>query len=265
MNKPADRPRLSPRAAFVTDDPAEALAHFSPIAAEIAEPSPINGDLGVARHNLDRSLATLEPVRDAVASTPGVDLADFDELPTLWLATRAAADAVPLTVSDGEVRAVDREVTPMRGAALSYLDAAAFVGLVPAGEVRAIRKGSGMVDRANDCVAIASMFQRHATTLDGRHPFTPDFLDGLREKGLWLLRNVTPERAIRSPMERSPRALERDRLAALLATRYERLRAALGLHLGLRDLDSKAPKLFSRKRSRRAIAAAKPTQKPAEG
>lgn len=260
MKKSTDRscPSAAAPVAFVTDDPAAALAHFADEAEVVApdDAPTFTGDLDVARHNIDRTLTYVGPHRAAVAAVGTVSLAEVDELPTLWLAARTAASAVAKpTPSDRAVNDAISWAAPRRAAALSYLDAAVFVELVPAGEVRAIRAGKGAIDIANDCVAIYGLFQRHGESLDGKHPFSDEWLGELLERGRWLQQKLKPTDAVTAPTERRADALLRDRLAVMLSRRYDALRAALGTVVGLRELDRVAPKLYSARRPKRAKTA----------
>ena len=262
MNK---RTVCTPRAAFFfTDDPAEALEHFRAQAEAIPqdEAPPQRVDLDLARHNLDAGLAAVEPHR---ATLPDrlldIDVPSLWELPSLWKAAKLASMAVPLAVSTGEIDATTRELSPLREAALLYLEGAALLGHVPEGRVRAIREGSGPLDFANDCVAIAHLFRESADALDGRHLFTAEQLETLWRKGSWLVDHITPQGAPRR-RARSAEGLLRDRLVKMLIDRHERLRALGGVLFGMKGVDEKVPPLFSRMRNA-ATEAEEAEEKPA--
>lgn len=233
---------------FTTHDPRAALAHFRPLAESIAEDDapPFRGDVNVARCNITRGLAALEPFRDSLAGRVGaIDVARLWELPALCLATTLAVDLVANPVSAGEIAATDRELIPLRESALLYLECVELLGIVPAGRAAAIREGAGLLDRGRDCVALSQTFAEHDAALKGRHPFTAAQLDTLSEKGAWLVANVTP-RGVARVRARTEEGLLRDRLGRLLSDRYDEARAVGAVAFGLRDLDAKVPPLFSR-------------------
>lgn len=258
----------TPRAAtFVTDDPAAALAHFRPQAEAIAEGDapPLRVDLDLARYNIEVALTAFEPHRATLPDRlVDIDVASLWELPALWKATKLAATAVPKPVSTGEIDATFRELTPLREAALLYLESAALLGIVPTGRVQAIREGRGILDHANDCVAIAHVFREYDDALAGRHLFSDAQLDTLWRKGSWLVDNITPKGAPRT-RARTTEGLLRDRLGKMLVDRYERLRALGGVLFGMKSVDAKVPPLFSRVRDASVEdEGEKPAEKPTD-
>ena len=69
------------------------------------------------------------------------------------------------------------------------------LGLIPAKQVQDIRSGKGALDAAHDGVSLGKLYQTHAATLAGKHPFSSQQLDEIITLGERLTRQVTPEHA----------------------------------------------------------------------
>ena len=151
---------------------------------------------------------------------PQIDPGGLGELPALARGFEYAEKLIPKDTSDGSLDDALAEIGPIRQAALAYLDAAAFCGLLEAGRVRKIRAGRGKLDIASDAVAIAGLFEEAKDALAGKHPFTDDQLATLRDCGGWLAGRLKPSGAVRDPKGRSSAALVKDRFAKLIEDDY---------------------------------------------
>ncbi len=253
------------KAAFHSDNQAEAFAYFVPLAEQIAPealpPSP--GKYGLLRTNLAEALDLLVPHLPRVAARM-VDppLREVFELPALALALTFAAARVPVRAySEGEIAAARAELGPLREVTLNYLEVAAHptVKLVPETRVRAVRAGKGPIDTAQDGVTIAGLFAEYADVLEGKHPFTPAQLSRLEEIGGMLVQTLRPSGAV-APASASPHdsARLRDQLEALLAARYEQLRLCAAVAFGASNAQQRIPALRRAAPPSRAPADATP-------
>jgi hypothetical protein len=232
-------------------EPKGAYDHFLPRAMALpAKDVPVaRGAASIARSNVDRAFKALEPhLAELPAVAPKIDLACLTSLPALARGFEHAERLIPKDASDGSIDAALAAVSPIRQAALAYLEAAAFCGLVDPGLVRKIRAGRGKLDRAGDAVAIASVFEEKKGALAGKHPFTAAQLATLRDKGGWLLDRLKPSGAVRDPKGRAPAALVKDRFARLVEDDYaELLKAAVAIW-GVDGYREKVPALYSMER-----------------
>lgn len=245
--------------AFHTTEPARAFAHFRREAEDVDIPDGyvFRQDVAVALRNVDRAMAVMaDRLPEVARALPGADVVALAELPALALAAVHAHDRVPAYApSTREIDAALSVVRPLRAAALTFLEVAADLGLVPAGRVRAIREGSGKLDEARDCVAIVAVFEEHRDALAGKHPFTEAQFKTLAHRGAWLVQNVTPARALAAPSpRRGAESVERDRIVRLLEDRYDQLRTAAVVCFGIREVDAKVPPLWSSTRASTAPA-----------
>ena len=218
-----------------------------------------HGSASIARTNVDKAAKAMASYLAGLPEiAPQIDPVRLTELPALVRGFEYAEKLVPKATSDGSIDGALAEVGPIRQAALAYLDAAAFCGLLDAGRVRKIRAGHGKLDIASDAVAIAGLFDEAKAALAGKHPFTDDQLATLRERGGWLADRLKRSGAVRDPKGRSAAALVKDRFAKLLDDDYaELLKAAVAIW-GVDDYRAHVPALYSRER-------AAPVKKPPAG
>ena len=266
ISKTPKAPKKTPKppAPFTTSDGHAAFEHFVPVVSAFAAadvPVARGKDPSLAQHNVGVGCDVMAPHLDAVASKlpGGVTVTELRELPTLMLALVYARGRVGHAPPSGiEERLA--QVSAPRDQTLRYLEVAADRGLVPAGRVEAIRAGTGKLDKARDCVAIAGMFAEYAATLAGKHPFSAAELDLLATHGAWLVAHLKPVGA-KDPFERAPEALLVDRFWKEVERRYDALRlAAAHVFGGLGGVDSHMPMLMTRARVKaKAPAAAGPT------
>lgn len=240
--------------AFRTTDSARAFAHFLPLAdgVVLADGVAFRQNVAVAHHNVLRAMSVMTArLPDVARQLTAVDVVALAELPALALAVVHATDRIPAVVpSAREIDAALASIRPLRVAALAYLDCAVALELVPAGRVRAIRRGSGRLDEARDAVALVALFREFDGALAGKHPFAAAHFKALAEKGAWLVQAIKPAKGVPvTPSGRTPEALDRDRLVRLLESRYDGLRTAGVVCFGIRDVDAKVPPLWSAART----------------
>jgi hypothetical protein len=243
------KPKNKPAAPFVSEDSEACFHHFSKLVADLsrADLEVWNADPEIVRVNVVRGV---DAVRSHVAhiekALPLVSVANLLELPSLALALGFAADRVFAPASPQEIRARQRQLRPMRGMTLLYLEIAAELGLVPPDRVAAIRADRGAVDEARDAVAIVALFRERADVLKNRHPFTEEQLGQLAADGNWLLGQLVPKGAEPGKTEPREEALTRDRLWTELVRRYDNLYQAGVAVWGRRRVDQNIPSLHAR-------------------
>lgn len=80
----------------------------------------------------------------------------------------------------------------MRVLTLQFLEISAQLKLVPKAPVAKIRAGTGPLDGAQDGIAIAGMFHDYRAALEGKHPFSSEYLAAMAEHANWLVRQLKP-------------------------------------------------------------------------
>lgn len=261
-------PSVSASQIFTTSDANEAYRHFLPLVqaevpADRAEICRLSVDL--VRANVDRGVGAIRPhLGRVVEKLPLCPIDGMLELPSLALGLVAAAGRVVAAASEREIETRLEKFRPMRDLTLRQLEIFAELKLVPKQRVAAIRRGSGPVDSARDGVDIAGVFHELAETLDGKHPFSPDYLAAMAEHASWLLVQLKPRGAQQKPSERSSEAVVRDQFWTVVNQRYDHLREAGVAVFGLRQLDAHVPPIGARTPS---PSTAQPTvkTKPASG
>jgi len=265
--KATSKPKAAKKAAPAPLDPKKAYEHFLARAEALPAASvPVaRVEPAVARANVDRALKAIAPHLDGLpAIAPRIDPARLRDLPALARGLEYAERLVPKDGSDGAIEQALAEVGPARLAALAYLDAAVFCGLVDAGRVRAIREGKGKLDIAQDAVTIAGLFEDEAAALAGKHPFGAQQIATLRERGGWLVGVLKPSGAVRDPKGRHAAALVKDRFAKLLDEDYaELLKAAVAIW-GVDGFRARVPALQVRERRAPAKKTAEAGGEPRE-
>ncbi|XXY49771.1 hypothetical protein WME91_01275 [Sorangium sp. So ce269] len=202
---------------------------FAPQAAELPdrEVEVCRADVRIAFANVKRGVqaACADPARIRRA-LPELPLDDVLALPDLGRALIFAATRVTAKpASSGEIDAKLKVVTELREPMLTLAETLAKRGLLPKEVVVEIRAGTGKYDLASDGMALAHLYEEHAAALRGKHPFTQEELEQLREASEWLLDTLTPEGARRpAAKQRGEAEKMRDRLWTLLVRRYVDLR-----------------------------------------
>ncbi len=249
-SKPAADPIAAARkTAFTDQNPKKAFDHFHDAAKQVpTKDLPIfNGQPLVMRANVVQALDAIEPyLPKAIELLPTARLRDVFELPSLVMALDFAAQRVPTAkLSTGEIETLVREGTPWREVTLGYLEVVShpLVNLVPQDRVRAIRAGTGKIDKARDFVSIAGVFAEFESALAGKHPFDAAQLDRLATLGGALVQQLVPGNAPSPIAKRTPESIVRDQLAALVEDRYDHLQVIATVALGKRGADALLPAL----------------------
>jgi hypothetical protein len=244
--------RISSSKPFTTTDADVAYRHFlskaQTIPAESAEVCRAN--VQIARVNVDRGVAAIAPHIEIVRKKlPDCPIREVLELPALVLGLTVAAGRVMPQASEGEIDARLVKFRPMRELTLQLLEICAELKIVPKAPVVKIRAGKGPLDGAQDGIAIAGMFYDHRAALEGKHPFSPEYLVAMADHANWLVRQLKPTRALALSSEYSPEAIVRDQFWTMVTERHERLREAGVVIFGLKRLDELVPPLQARTQS----------------
>jgi hypothetical protein len=189
-------------AAFADETPAEAFAHFRPMAEKVptADLAIFTGQPLLLRANILTALAAVEPHLDAaVSALREPRLEEVFELPSLIMALEFSVGRVPVAkLSAGEIEKMLAEGAPWRELMLTFLEVAAhpLINLLPRERVAAVRAGKGKLDQAQDFVAIPGLLAEFGAALAGKHPFPPEKIDLLATLGGTLVKHVRPGNAI---------------------------------------------------------------------
>jgi len=202
----------------------------------------------ILRVHVTEALGVLGPVLGVAAERlKDAPLRGVLELPAVILGLGYAAGRVPAVgLSDGEIKAHQNELSPLRTDTLDYLEVAARSGqkLVPEGRVRAVREGTGALDAARDAVAISAIFEEFAEPLSGKHPFAPEQIQRVAYLGATLQQTLTPRGAVTTGSERPKEAVLRDQFAELVRRRYDDLELLATVALGLEAARAQIPALY---------------------
>ncbi|MFO0587437.1 MAG: hypothetical protein U0441_07855 [Polyangiaceae bacterium] len=261
---------------FLSEDSTTCLEHFSAIVANLPvnELEKFNADPNLVRKNVQRGVDAVQPHLDHVhKALPLLDTKRILELPSLILALAFHYNNMVVVADPNEVAERQARLRPVRRWTLTFLEIMAEMGKIPSKPIENIRADSGPVDEANDGIAIAAQFEKHATVLHNKHPFSPEMLKQLNEDGHYLARVLTPKGT--APEQKSngptPDQLLRDRLWTEVVARYDDLYQAGVAIWGRRGVDKHIPPLRARaqiksdKATDAAAPAADQATKPAGG
>ena len=207
--------------------------------------TPMRADLQLALFNVKRGVTSILEVSDRLARLPETVMSELAELPNVVHATiyadllirrRADPSGTPGLISHGH-RTRKRLLTFARGLAGS--------GLLSAERVAQITSGTGPINMAQDCLALARLYRENAAALAGKHPITDAELTDAATTGHALLDVLKPTRAIRMPKSFDPLTDDRDRLWTLVVRRHDALRRAATYLFGEAGLGSRVPPLLS--------------------
>jgi hypothetical protein len=165
------------------------------------------------------------------------------------------------TRSTGEISTLLDEGFRLRRIMLHAAQACGEADLVPAGEVEAIRRGTGRIDNVQDMVDLAAFYWRHAAALAGKTPVTDEMIARSAELGTLLTNALRPAGAAApaKPAEIKAAAERRDRIWTLLQRRYDLAWKAGAVLFGRHAVDDHVPPLLSRPVVRKPAPAATPT------
>lgn len=228
---------------------------YLPAAQAIADadvhPFRLDSDLAIV--NIETCMRVVAEHRaEIVVHFPRIDLAGLEALPEIALATKYAAQRVEQDVpAESDIMAKLSIARDLRAKLLSAAKSLAENELVPSAEVTVIAAGSGTRDRAEDCVALASLFRHHAQAIAGKHPISVATIDQAAEVGTWLMANLRPVNAPSDTHKSPSKTVEiRDRFVTMLVGRHHKLQV-IAHYFHPTDWEDRAPALGSRKASKK--------------
>ncbi|HEU4533903.1 MAG TPA: hypothetical protein VFS00_07280 [Polyangiaceae bacterium] len=232
-----------------------------------AEVERLSVDPAVAYHNVVAGVEAVLAREELVRKLPGVDAKELRSLPALCLGLAFATLQVDREGrSDGQTRALLREAASLRRTLMAGAEALAAAGLVPAAAVTKVREGRGPIDLADDCVALAALFRKHAPALRGKTAVTAALTKRAAELGTELRTRLKPGRTRRAGAKPGESEAElRDRFWTLLVRGHDKLWRAGAFAYGRREVDARVPPLGSQaasKGSKGSAPAPAPTPSP---
>ncbi len=213
----------------ISIDAQKAYEKFLPEALALAPAAitPYRLDPDLALVNVKTAHAAILPKKAEIPThLPKVDLAALLALPELAMAVKFAALCAEQTApSDKTVNDALAEARKLRRALLAVARGLAETGVVPQHEVEAIVSGRGSRDVAEDCVALAGLYRKHAGAIAGKHAVSDAQVEEAAATGSWLLAAMRPGNAPTAKAGPPPAAIDaRNRLATLLVQRHAELR-----------------------------------------
>lgn len=221
----------------------------------------LRADVRLACANARHGHAAFAPHLDKARAIRGVDV-DFELVENVgslagallfaqWRLDRAEANPKTLVPRLARGRR-------LRYAMLRQAQAAAAVGLIPEGPVEVIEKGTGLIDTAEDLVALVDLFKEHRRVLHHRSVIDDALLQEAERLGNELQHELKPkglpERKPLTADEKQKAREDRDRFWTLLVKAHKELKRVADF-LGVGDL---IPSLQSRKPLKKKAAAANP-------
>lgn len=220
----------------------------------------IDPDLAIV--NVETGMKVVaDHVRAILDHFPRVDLTALQALPEIALAFKYAALRAEQDVpAESQIAAKQSEARALRAKLLTTAKALAENGLIPQAEVAVIATGSGSRDRAEDCVALATLFRNYEATIAGKHSITPEMVDQSAAVGSWLVAHLRPGDAPNRPVLEPRASVEiRNRFGTLLVNGHDKLQA-IALYFHPTDWEERVPALGSRRVSQKKT---EPTPAPA--
>lgn len=206
----------------------------------------LRGDVLLAYDNAVRGVDAVLPhephLREAL---PLVDFRSLRELPQLALATSFAAAQVDKQAR-GQVAPLLARAAHLRKLLMTSAEMLVLSGDLLDQDLDKIRRGSGPLDTANDCIDLAALFRQHEGARR-RTVLTDELLGEAQELGTHLLKLVSARTGRRRTtlQPNDPSVQLRDRLWTLLNLRHRELRR-VGMWLFMDEVDEHVPKLLAR-------------------
>jgi hypothetical protein len=247
-------PAPAPTAASLVPAGAEAAyLQYAPIALKASAgktPRTYTNDAMLAYQNIATGIDALAPYADALKLLPApFDPAALAALAAIAQATVYAAAKVDHS-SPGLVRALKETARGLREVMLASAVSLAKKDKLDAREVARIKKGSGPIDLAQDCVDLAALFTASAADIAGMSPITQKDIDDARDVGNRLLQVLKPSNAPRKPLrETNPDVATRDALAAYLVEQHDLHMRRPAYWIWGDDFDDHVPPLHSHERA----------------
>lgn len=235
-----------------------AYEQFSIEARAVAGPLSVpRVNLGRVYHNVIAGVGAVLADKERLArETRAFDFKQAANLPNLALAVIYASNLVDRNAPKATREKVAR-AAGLRGKLLPAAEVLATAKLMPAHEVARIRKGTGDIDIADDCIALARLFTDYAAQIRGKTTITAAEVREASDLGTELRTILRPKGTRKAPAEPElAMALEnRDRLWTLLVERYDLVRRAGAWLFGLEKVSELVPPLGSRVKAKaKAVA-----------
>lgn len=208
---------------------------------------PMRADLPLALHNAEKCVAAIVSHERTLANElPALDCSVLTQLPDIVRATMYAAQQVSTTDKPSDVQDNIVKARAIRKLMLHAADSLVLAGMLPKKEVEAIRKGTGLVDTANDCVALAALF-RNNPKAQSQSPITATQIAEASTLGTQLLSQLTPKGSKKAANNERVSAVDlRDRLWTLAVLRYRDVWRAGAYLFGPEEIDAQVPPLLTR-------------------
>jgi len=215
-------------------------------------------DVNLVRLNAARGVQAVLARSADVAALPGISLDQIRSLADLGAALAYAAGHVeryqPIV---GSTKAAVATARRLRAKLLAKADVLVVDGIVPAATVAGIRKGTGSIDAAGDCVELAALFHTYVAALSASVVVDAADIQAADEIGRKLLVTLRPATAKRETAPaRVAAANARDRLWTLFEQIWEQHVWCAGAFLFGRDVEMYVPLLQTAVRRKRMV---KPT------
>ena len=225
--------------------------------------SACRADVHLAHHNVQLGADSVLSYRTKLRTElPRFSHAEIESIVDLSRAVVFSAARVDAVASPNEIRTLLAHGRHKRGLLLSAANSLAAAGLVPDPVVEKIRKGTGPIDVATDCVDLAALFTKYAS-VRSKTPVTAADVRESSEVGTKLLDLLKPRGTKRTrPVDVKTAANIRDRFWSLLLVRHDQLWRAGAFLFGRNDVDKRVPPLQSRAVGRRAKAPTAPAATP---
>jgi hypothetical protein len=223
---------------------------------DLRDAAPRRTDVSLACHNAVKgSHAVLEKKALIAEHLPKVDIAALEVIPRIASALTFASLRVDhLTHPESGVRGKLSRARELRRLLLGSARVLAEAGVLDVKAVKKIEEGSGPIDVADDCVALASLFTAHAAKVKGKSPVTAQQIKEAAALGAELKSVLRPGRAskkVEPTAEMAGAAEVRERFWTLLAQRYDTLWKVGAYLFGKDEVGERVPSLQAFARGRR--------------
>jgi len=233
-----------------TNPPTAELAYERVLAEIQAVPDehliPVNLDIPQSVAMVLGKLESIRAFEEGMLELKGLDVRCVHNLPVYAQAAWHAYLAAQPPPAQNQVKSLIEEAGTLRASLLAEADVLVLRGVFDAQAIAAVRAGQGYVDLANDLSALASMYRKVWTQIQGRTYVTEQEIHRAAVLGLELLAAVGVRAGGGAASEHVAADLEL-RAFALFVRAYDEIRRGLAFlrwHEG--DADDFAPSLYRR-------------------
>jgi hypothetical protein len=218
---------------------------FAPAAMLVAAQDvvPMRADLQLALQNVQVGVASVIAEKMRLDKLSETDVGELSSLVRLVLATIFADTQVDRSAPPSQLQNLLARCAALRALLLKTAESLAEAGLLARSAVETIRAGHGKLDSARDCIALAALYAKNASSLRGKHPLTAAQINEAAEVGTELLKLLKTGRSRRTPTTGVPAVDMRDRLWTLVLRRNDALWRAGAYLFGRDQVDTKVPTL----------------------